>query len=208
MSGYAFSNALTYEAETWHEGRGQLAEGCGQLFEVTLKRSKVIQGSNRLEMPNGAEIWYTGRGQAPEVCGQLFEVPPKVKGHPEVKLLRNALWPPNLVGRTPDRNMKHCRGQRSRRGHPGSTRVIQGSNHLNIALGPPNLVTRTPDRNMKHCWVKGHAGIIRGQSEVNLLRNALLPPNLVGRTPDRIIIHCRGQRSSRSHPGSTRGQLA
>ena len=36
--------------------------------------------------------------------------------------LRNVLWLPNLVGRTPDRSVMHCWGQRSRRGHPGSTR--------------------------------------------------------------------------------------
>ena len=35
-----------------------------------------------------------------KVCGRLFEMtPPKVKGQPEVKL-RNALWPPHLMGRT------------------------------------------------------------------------------------------------------------
>ena len=36
--------------------------------------------------------------------------------------LRNALWLPNLVGRTPDWSVMHCWGRRSRRGHPGSTR--------------------------------------------------------------------------------------
>ena len=83
LSGYAFRNASTYQAETWQEGRGG----------------------------------------APEVCGQLFEgVPPKVKGQPEVKSPRIALRPPDLVRRSPDRNVKHCRSQRSYRGHPGSTR--------------------------------------------------------------------------------------
>ena len=34
------------------------------------------------------------------------------QGHPEVKLLWNALWPPNLLGRTPWPKCKHCWGQR------------------------------------------------------------------------------------------------
>ena len=34
-------------------------------------------------------------------------------GQPGVKLLSNALWPPNLVERTPDQSVMHCWGQRS-----------------------------------------------------------------------------------------------
>ena len=52
-----------------------------------------------------------------------------VKGHAGViwgqlgvKLLSNALWPPNLVGRTPDQSIMHCLGQRSCRGQLGSNR--------------------------------------------------------------------------------------
>ena len=36
--------------------------------------------------------------------------------------LRNALWLPNLVRRAPDQSVGHCWGQRSGRGHLGSTR--------------------------------------------------------------------------------------
>ena len=36
--------------------------------------------------------------------------------------LRNALGLPNLVRRTPEQNVVHCWGQRSYRGHLGSTR--------------------------------------------------------------------------------------
>ena len=43
-------------------------------------------------------------------------------GQPGVKLLRNALWSPNLVGRIPDQSVKHCWGQRSYRGQLGSSR--------------------------------------------------------------------------------------
>ena len=43
-------------------------------------------------------------------------------GQPGVKLLSNALWPPNLVGRTPDQSVMHCWGQRSCRGQVGLSR--------------------------------------------------------------------------------------
>ena len=36
--------------------------------------------------------------------------------------LKNALWLPNLVERTPDHSVVHCWGQRSCQGHLGSTR--------------------------------------------------------------------------------------
>ena len=36
--------------------------------------------------------------------------------------LNNTLWLPNLVRRTPDQSLVHCWGQRSCRGHLGSTR--------------------------------------------------------------------------------------
>ena len=51
------------------------------------------------------------KGHAGVIWGQL-----------EVKLLSNALWPPNLVGRTPDQSIMHCLGQRSCRGQLGSNR--------------------------------------------------------------------------------------
>ena len=37
--------------------------------------------------------------------------------------LRNALWLPNLVGKTPDQSVMHCWGQRSCRGHTGQPEV-------------------------------------------------------------------------------------
>ena len=36
--------------------------------------------------------------------------------------LRNVLWPPNLVSRTPDQSVVLCWGQRSCKGHLGSAR--------------------------------------------------------------------------------------
>ena len=70
-----------------------------------------------------AENWHGGRGPAHEVCGHGVKGHVKVTwGQPGVKLLRNTLWPSNLVGRIPDQSVKHCWGQRSCRGQLGSSR--------------------------------------------------------------------------------------
>ena len=73
--------------------------------------------------------------------------------------LRNTLWLPNLIGRSPDQGVVHCCCQRSCRGHPG---VNKRSNCLEMpyghqiksinALWPPNLRERTPDQSVMHCW--------------------------------------------------------
>ena len=118
--------------------------------------------------------------------------------------LNIALGPPNLVTRTPDRNMKHCWVK----GHAG---VIRGQSEVNLlrnALLPPNSVGRTPDRIIIHCRGQRSSRGHPGSTRVNLLRIALWPPNSVGRTPDRTLMHCWDQRSCRGHPGSTRGQIA
>ena len=102
--------------------------------------------------------------------------------------LRNALWLPNLVRRTPDQSVVHCWGQRSCRGHLGSPEVKL----LRNALWPPNLVGRIPDQSVILCWdqrsCRGPLGSIRGQ----LLSNTLWPPNLMGRAPDQRVMHCWG----------------
>ena len=87
------------------------------------------------------------------------------QGQPEVKLLRNAVWPPNLVGRILDQSVTHCWV----RGHAG---VSQGQPEIQFyrnALWPPNLAERTPDQSVMHQWVKGHAGVSWGQPEGNCL---------------------------------------
>ena len=68
----------------------------------------------------GAETWHGGRVWRAGGNRQLFVATRQVKGHPEVKSSRNALWLPNLVSRTPDHSVVHCWGQRSCRGHVGS----------------------------------------------------------------------------------------
>ena len=70
-----------------------------------------------------AETLHGDRGRAPEAQEHILEVTPsKVKGHPGVKLLRNALWLPNLMRRIPNQTVMHCWGQRSCRGQLGSSR--------------------------------------------------------------------------------------
>ena len=62
--------------------------------------------------------------------------------------LKNALWLPNLVRRTPDQSIVHCWGRRSCRGHLGSTRG-------QIAQKCPTATKfggRTPDQREMHCW--------------------------------------------------------
>ena len=80
-------------------------------------------------------------------------------------MLRNAVWPPNLVGRTLDQSVTHCWV----RGHAG---VSQGQPEVKFfrnALWPPNLAERTPDQSVMHRWVKDHAGVSWGQPEDNCL---------------------------------------
>ena len=61
---------------------------------------------------------------------------------------RNALWPPNVVGRTPDWSVVHCWGQRSYKGQLVSTRVKLFRN----ALWLKNLVGKTSAQSEVQCW--------------------------------------------------------
>ena len=120
------------------------------------------------------------------------------------RCLRNTLWLPNLVGRSPDQSVVHCWVK----GHAGVIWGQPGVKLLSNALWPPNLVGRIPDQSVMHCWVKGHVGVSWGQVGVSLLSNALWSPNLVGRTSDQSVMHCWGRRSCRGQLGSSRGQHA
>ena len=114
-------------------------------------------------------------------------------------MLSNALWSPNLVGRTPGQSLMHCWGQRSCRGQAGSRKGVK---LLRNAVWPPNLVGKTLDQSVTHCWVRGHAGVSQGQPEVKFFRNALWPPNLAERTPDQSVMH----RWVKGHAGVSWGQ--
>ena len=68
-------------------------------------------------------------------------------GQPGVKLPRNAVWPPNLVGRTLIEVILIA-GVKC---HAGVSWDQVGVNLLNNALWPPNLVRRTSDQSVMHC---------------------------------------------------------
>ena len=70
----------------------------------------------------GAETWHGGRVWRAGGNCQLFVVTRQVKGHLEVNLFRNAVRPQNLVTMIVEGPLGHCHGQRSCRGHLGSTR--------------------------------------------------------------------------------------
>ena len=53
---------------------------------------------------------------------QLFVATRQVKGHVEVNMFRNAVRPPNSVTMIVEGPLGYCHGQRSCRGHLGSTR--------------------------------------------------------------------------------------
>ena len=79
----------------------------------------------RFVMLRGIELKVGMRvGDRPTRCVGIFSKRP----NPGSKViqrsicLKNALWLPNLVRRTPEQSVVHCRGQRSCMGHLGSTR--------------------------------------------------------------------------------------
>ena len=118
-----------------------------------------------------AETWHGGRGWAREVWEHIFEATwPKVKGHPQVICcFRNALWPPNLVGKTPDQSKVQCWGQRSYRSQLGSISGQIGHEcPMAIKFGRKNL------------WPKWSAmlgsKVIWGQIRVNRRSNCLEMP--------------------------------
>ena len=102
---------------------------------------------------------FGGKNPWPE-CNTLLGS----KGHAGVKLLSNALWPPNLVEKTLNQSVLHWWGQRSFRGHPGSTRG-QFAKQCPMAT----KFGRIPEQSVTHCWVEGHAGVKRVQPEGNCL---------------------------------------
>ena len=68
--------------------------------------------------------WNLGVGDGPTRFVGIFSKRPHLglKVIQRSICLRNALWLPNFVGRIPDQRVMHYWGQRSCRGHPGSTR--------------------------------------------------------------------------------------
>ena len=110
------------------------------------------------------ESWHGGRGQAPKVCQHIFEMtPPKIIQRPSC--FRNALQPPNLVGRPPDLSVKHSQGMQ------GSTWINQGSNCLGMPNGNQIWQEESLTRVQYIDGVKGQAEVSQGQQGVKLLMN-------------------------------------
>ena len=147
MHGYAIRHALRYRAETWHGGRGQAHEVFEHIFErhpqvKLLKKCPTATKSGR------KNLW-------PNCDASLgSKVMQDQPGQPGVKLLRNALRTPKLVGRSPDQGVEHCWGWRSCRGQP---RVKL----LRNATWPPNLVGRL------ECNTLMGSKVMQGSSAVN-----------------------------------------
>ena len=119
----------------------------------------------------------------------------KVNGHRIQRsiCLRNVLWLPNLVIRTPDQSINHYPGHSHKKGNLGSSRGL----FVRKAVWSPNLIQRTLTRVLYIAGVKDHVEVIVGQPEVNVLRNTQLSLNLVRRTHDKSVMNRLGQRSSR-----------
>ena len=83
--------------------------------KVTQVSSGVTQRSNCLAM--GYQIW----SEALPNAGVKDHIA-VMRGPPEIWLLKNILWPPNLIKRTPDQRGTQWWGQRSYRGHAEGTR--------------------------------------------------------------------------------------
>ena len=79
------------------------------------------------------ETWH-GVGDGPTRFEGIFSKRPheRSKVIQRSSCLRNALWQPNLIGRTPDQSVMRCWGQRSCRGQPRSNRR---SNCLEMLYG-------------------------------------------------------------------------
>ena len=129
----------------------------------------VNQGSNCLEMPYGHQIWWEE-----SLTKALWLA--EVKGHVGVRwgqvgvnLLSNAVWPPNLVGRTPDQRVMHCWGWRSCRGQLGSRRG-------QFASQCP-MATKFGGKNpWPECYVLLGSKVMQGSSMVNQGSNCLEMP--------------------------------
>ena len=107
------------------------------LGSKVMQGSGVNQGSNCSEMPYGNQI-----------CGEIRDQNAKVmQGLTGVKLLRNALWLPNLVGKIPDWKVKHCWVKF----HLGVSQDQLEINLLRHAAWQPNLKKRASDGVMHWC---------------------------------------------------------
>ena len=139
-----------------------------------------------------------GVGDGPMRFESIFSERP----HQRSKLIqrsscfRNALWSPNLVGRTPYRNVVQWWGRAVMQGSSGVERgQIAQECFMATKFGRKNPWLK------EKCisGVKGNAQVNRGQPWVKLLRNGQWPSYLVGRTSDWSVTHWWGRISCRGH---------
>ena len=58
VSGYVFSHALRYRAESWHGGRGEGPRGLRAYFRSDpIKGQRSSRGQVALQIPYGYQIW-------------------------------------------------------------------------------------------------------------------------------------------------------
>ena len=135
-----------------------------------------------------------------------------IKGHtgvnrdqPGVKLLRNAQWLPNLVGRTPNWSVMHCWDQRSYRGKPRSTSGQIAQEYPIWPYDHQIWWEEPPTEVQCIAGVDVHVGVNRGHPGVKLLRNDLWLPNFGRKNP---WPKCSALMRSYVIQGSSRGQIA
>ena len=136
---------------------------CHLLYYQNIKVCKCRRGVYMYvrALRYGAETWHGGRGRAHKVGEHIKQPNQMSKVIHMSSCFENTLWPPKLVGRTPDQRVMHRWGQRSCRVKPGQP-VVRN------ALWLLNLVGRIPDSKVMQ-WSK----VMWGQPEVTLLRNDL-----------------------------------
>ena len=107
----------------------------------------------------------------------------------DVVLLKNTIWIPNSIRRTPDKRIIHCCGQRSCRGHSW---VNHWSFSRRNAVWLSKFGLKPPDSTVMH--FRGHRSHRShpGSVGVNLPRSVPWSPNIVTRTAVSVFvyIHC------------------
>ena len=109
--------SLCFEVSSWNSawGLGTGPWGLRAYFEATPPKIKGHPEVKCLRKFGGKNPWPK--------CNALLGLK-IMKGQPGVKLFRNVLWPPDLVGRIFDQSVMHCWGQMSCRGQGSTTGQI------------------------------------------------------------------------------------
>ena len=155
----AFRHALRYWVETWRRGRGQPPKVCGHIFQFT---SPKVKGHPDVNLPLKCPM-------ATKFCQRthwrLLRSRRVFRDQPGVKLLTNALRPPNFGRKKHWSELKHCWGQKVTQWSSG---VNQRTVCYRNVLRPPGVVIRTTVQSKTHFrgqkLRRGHQGVIKGQT--------------------------------------------